>query len=67
MYKYNLQIQQVREISALSRIKVLNSGRNFVSFKQRRLIIERLTSVNVSKVLRLLFIVIQVYPLKQSL
>ena len=67
MYKYNLQIQQVREISALSRIKVLNSGRNFVSLKQRRLIIERLTSVNVSKVLRLLFIVIQVYPLKQSL
>ena len=33
MYKYNLQIQQVREISALSRIKVLNSGRNFASLK----------------------------------
>ena len=33
MYKYNLQIQQVREISARSRIKVLNSGRNFASLK----------------------------------
>ena len=33
------QIQQVHENCVHSRIKVLNSGRNFASLKQRRLIL----------------------------